>query len=66
MMFCYYNEPFANIYELFDILEDDNELTFDPGDTITNIQQVDEGWWTGVGPDGKEGLFPANYVELVQ
>ena len=41
-------------------------MTFDPGDTITNIQQVDEGWWTGVGPDGKEGLFPANYVELVQ
>ncbi len=23
------------------------------------------GWWQGVGPDGTYGLFPANYVELI-
>lgn len=45
---------------------DDTEITFDPGDMITNIDQVDEGWWQGLGPDGTYGLFPANYVELMQ
>ncbi|KAF5281089.1 hypothetical protein FQA39_LY17895 [Lamprigera yunnana] len=45
---------------------DDTEITFDPGDIITNIDQVDEGWWQGLGPDGTYGLFPANYVELIQ
>jgi len=43
---------------------DETEITFDPGDTITSIEQIDEGWWRGYAPDGKYGLFPANYVEL--
>ena len=47
------------------IAEDSNEITFDPDDIITNITQIDEGWWTGIAPDGKEGLFPANYVEII-
>ncbi|XP_037031899.1 drebrin-like protein [Bradysia coprophila] len=44
---------------------DDSEITFDPGDVITHIDQIDEGWWQGLGPDGSYGLFPANYVELI-
>ena len=44
---------------------DDTEITFDPGDIITNIEQIDDGWWRGQGPDGSHGLFPANYVELI-
>ncbi|CAL4065961.1 unnamed protein product, partial [Meganyctiphanes norvegica] len=44
---------------------DDTEITFDPGEIITNIDQIDEGWWQGVGPDGNFGLFPANYVECL-
>ncbi|KAK2818548.1 hypothetical protein Q5P01_024109 [Channa striata] len=43
--------------------EDDSEITFDPGDVITGIDMVDEGWWKGFAPDGHYGLFPANYVE---
>lgn len=27
---------------------------------------IDEGWWSGVGPSGAEGLFPATYVELIE
>ncbi|GAB6031279.1 hypothetical protein CHUAL_009079 [Chamberlinius hualienensis] len=41
----------------------DDEITFDPGDIITNIEMIDEGWWKG-DCRGKSGLFPANYVEL--
>lgn len=45
---------------------DDTEITFDPGDIITHIDAIDEGWWQGLGPDGTYGLFPANYVEVVE
>ncbi|XP_057675088.1 drebrin-like protein B [Corythoichthys intestinalis] len=44
---------------------DDTEITFDPDDIITCIEMVDEGWWRGYGPDGRYGMFPANYVELL-
>ncbi|EDW19705.1 drebrin-like protein [Drosophila mojavensis] len=44
---------------------DESEITFDPGDVITHIDQIDEGWWQGLGPDGTYGLFPANYVEII-
>ncbi|XP_004537721.1 drebrin-like protein isoform X1 [Ceratitis capitata] len=44
---------------------DESEITFDPGDLITHIDQIDEGWWQGLGPDGTYGLFPANYVEII-
>ena len=41
----------------------DDEISFDPGDVITNIDKVDEGWWTGT-CNGRTGLFPANFVEV--
>ena len=28
------------------------------GDIITDVEEIDEGWWSGVGPGGKTGLFP--------
>ncbi|CEH13588.1 Drebrins and related actin binding proteins [Ceraceosorus bombacis] len=45
---------------------EENEISFREGDTITSIQQPDEGWWSGVAPDGSEGLFPATYVEVIE
>lgn len=44
---------------------DESEITFDPGDIITHIEQIDAGWWQGLGPQGVFGLFPANYVQLL-
>uniref|UniRef100_H2XPL3 Drebrin-like a n=1 Tax=Ciona intestinalis TaxID=7719 RepID=H2XPL3_CIOIN len=44
---------------------DDTEISFDPGDVITDIEQIDEGWWRGTAPNGSNGLFPANYVTLL-
>ena len=46
--------------------ENDEEITFDPGDIITEIDTFDEGWWKGRSPDGRFGMFPANYVELIE
>ncbi|KAM9312719.1 drebrin-like protein [Gastrophryne carolinensis] len=45
---------------------DDTEISFDPDDLITHIEMIDDGWWRGYGPDGHFGMFPANYVELVE
>lgn len=44
---------------------DSDEITFDPDDIITNIDMIDEGWWRGE-CRGQVGLFPANYVQLIQ
>ncbi|XP_053318825.1 drebrin-like protein [Spea bombifrons] len=45
---------------------DDTEISFDPDDLITHIDMIDEGWWRGYGPSGHYGMFPANYVELLE
>ncbi|XP_043840518.1 drebrin-like protein isoform X3 [Dromiciops gliroides] len=45
---------------------DDTEISFDPENLITGIEVIDEGWWRGYGPDGHFGMFPANYVELLE
>lgn len=45
---------------------DETEISFNPDDVITNVDQIDEGWWQGLAPDGTYGLFPANYVELLE
>lgn len=28
------------------------------GEIIEDVEQVDEGWWSGTGPGGKSGLYP--------
>lgn len=43
---------------------DNDEISFDPNDTITDIVQVDSGWWQGK-CKGAYGLFPANYVQVI-
>merc|ERR1719295_2509072 len=44
---------------------DDTEISFDPGQVITHIDKIDPGWWQGLSPAGAYGLFPSNYVELI-
>lgn len=44
---------------------EEDEVSFNPGDIISEIEQIDEGWWTGVTSDGHRGLFPSNYVRLI-
>jgi hypothetical protein len=45
---------------------EENELTLREGDVVQHVQQVTEDWWSGETADGRAGLFPANYVELIQ
>lgn len=44
--------------------EEDNELGFVEGDIIT-VTKIDEsGWWEGE-CNGRTGMFPGNFVELI-
>ncbi|NXL37812.1 HCLS1 protein, partial [Glaucidium brasilianum] len=59
-------DPGTCAVALYDYQGDgDDEISFDPDDTVTHIEMVDEGWWRGQ-CRGKFGLFPANYVKLLQ
>ncbi|KAI0868400.1 hypothetical protein GGS24DRAFT_482513 [Hypoxylon argillaceum] len=44
---------------------EDNELELREGEYVTDIDMVDEDWWMGTNSQGETGLFPSNYVELV-
>ncbi|CAG8066716.1 unnamed protein product [Penicillium olsonii] len=44
---------------------EDNEIELREGEYVTEIEMVDEDWWVGVNSRGERGLFPANYVEVV-
>jgi len=45
--------------------DEDNEIALQEGERITNIEMVDDDWWMGENSKGERGLFPSNYVELV-
>ncbi|KAK5652609.1 hypothetical protein OQA88_10370 [Cercophora sp. LCS_1] len=44
---------------------EDNEIELREGEYVTNIEMVDDDWWMGTNAQGESGLFPSNYVELV-
>lgn len=45
---------------------EDNEIELKEGEYVTNIEMVDEDWWMGTNSQGESGLFPSNYVTLVE
>jgi hypothetical protein len=45
---------------------EDNEIELHEGEYVENIEMVDEDWWMGQNSQGETGLFPSNYVELVE
>lgn len=45
--------------------QEDNEMHLVEGELIEQIEQIDEGWWSGVGAGGKTGLFPGTHFYLV-
>jgi hypothetical protein len=45
---------------------EDNEVELREGEIVTDIDMVDEDWWMGTNSQGERGLFPANYVELIE
>jgi len=44
---------------------EENELTMKEGDIIILIDKDETGWWEGRNEEGKTGVFPSNFVEIV-
>ena len=34
------------------------------GEYLEQIEEIDEGWWSGIGPGGKTGLFPCVFISI--
>ncbi|XP_014399358.1 PREDICTED: SH3 domain-containing protein 19 isoform X3 [Myotis brandtii] len=45
--------------------DNEDELSFKAGDTITELESVDDDWMSGE-LMGKSGIFPKNYVQVLQ
>ncbi|KAG5360830.1 Class E vacuolar protein-sorting machinery protein [Yarrowia sp. B02] len=45
--------------------QDPTDLALVKGDQIDIIEKLNNDWWKGRGPSGKEGIFPANYVKEI-
>lgn len=45
------------------VATEQDELTIKPGDIITNVDKLSDGWWEGT-LNGKRGLFPDNFVKV--
>ncbi|TWW60031.1 drebrin-like protein isoform X2 [Takifugu flavidus] len=59
-------EPEMCVRALYDYrAEDESEISFELGDIIRGVETVDKAWWRGRSKDGRQGLFPANYVEAI-
>jgi drebrin-like protein len=45
---------------------EDNEIDLHEDEVVTDIDFVDEDWWMGFNSKNEMGLFPSNYVKLVE
>jgi len=47
------------------VAQNEGELSFYAGDIITVLDTSSEdGWWQGIAPDGSQGYFPSNFVQM--
>lgn len=44
----------------------EKELSINVGDIVSIEYKLSSGWWLGKNADGKVGLFPSNYGEVVE
>ena len=55
---------FVFLNDKFWFVEEVDEISFNIGDIIENIEEVEDDWWIGE-VNGKRGMFPANFVKII-
>ena len=56
----------ATVLYNFSGLPESGEITLHEGEVVTvKNKNIGEGWWEGVTADGRSGLFPEAYVQLI-
>jgi hypothetical protein len=61
------NDGYARAIGLFDFkATDPGDLGFSKGQVVTVLGKAGGDWWRGRDVKGKEGIFPSNYVEVVE
>ena len=50
----------------FYLLQDPEDLPFRKNDMLTILKKEEDQWWLARDSQGKEGMIPANYVEVVK
>lgn len=45
---------------------EENEISFQEGEILTDIQKVDPDWWLVTNVHGQQGLVPSNYLKLIE
>lgn len=46
--------------------QEDNEISFQEGEILTDIQKLDPDWWMVTNSRGQQGLVPSNYLQLIE
>lgn len=46
--------------------QEDNEISFQEGEILTDIQKLDPDWWMVTNSKGQQGLVPSNYLQLLE
>lgn len=46
--------------------QEDNEISFQEGEILTDIQKLDPDWWQVTNSKGQSGLVPSNYLQLIE
>ncbi|KAM3182633.1 hypothetical protein ACTXT7_011922 [Hymenolepis weldensis] len=59
----HYIQKVVTVYEY--TADKSDELTFGENELIYVIKKNDDGWWEGIMMNGQTGLFPGNYVEVI-
>lgn len=61
------HDGYARAVGLYDFkATDSGDLGFSKGQVITVVGKAGGDWWKGRSLNGKEGIFPSNYVEVVE
>ena len=63
---AFYNSPVQRVVAIYDYdAQGEEEISLRDGDIVTVLKKEDDVWWLGELRNGKQGMFPKDYVEVL-